>query len=101
MNNKLHVGNLAFETSEIELEDLFNQVAPTTEVSLMQDRTTGQSRGFAFVTMGTEADATEAIRRFNGTDVNGRALSVTIARPREERPSGPGGGPRRQFMPRR
>lgn len=101
MNNKLHVGNLAFETSEIELEDLFNQVAPTTEVSLMQDRATGQSRGFAFVTMKTQEEALEAIRRFNGTDLNGRAIAVTIARPREDRPGGPGGGPRRQFMPRR
>jgi len=100
MNNKLHVGNLAFETSEIELEDLFNEVAPTTEVSLMQDRASGQSRGFAFVTMQTQEGATAAITRLNGSEVNGRAMSVTEARPKEERSSGPGGGPRNKFKPR-
>jgi RNA recognition motif-containing protein len=84
-NNRLHVGNLAYETAEIQLEDLFAGAGKVVEASLMQDRTTGQSRGFAFVTMSTPAEAQEAIRRFNGTDLNGRALSVTEARPREDR----------------
>ena len=84
-NNRLHVGNLAYETAEIQLEDLFGGAGKVVEASLMQDRTTGQSRGFAFVTMSTPAEAQEAIRRFNGTDLNGRALSVTEARPREDR----------------
>jgi RNA recognition motif-containing protein len=90
-NNKLHVGNLAFETAEIQLEDLFAEAGTVVEASLMQDRSTGQSRGFAFVTMSTPAEAQEAIRRFNGTELNGRALNVTEARAREERvnPRGP------------
>jgi RNA recognition motif-containing protein len=95
-NNKLHVGNLAFETAEIQLEDLFAEAGTVVEASLMQDRSTGQSRGFAFVTMSTPAEAQEAIRRFNGTELNGRALNVTEARPREER-----GAPRGPIRPRR
>lgn len=99
MHNKLYVGNLAFETAEIQLQDLFAEAGTVTEASLVQDRISGQSRGFAFVTMSTPSEAQEAIRRFNGTDLNGRALSVTIARPREERSSGP--APRDKFLPRR
>jgi len=95
-NNKLHVGNLAFETAEIQLEDLFAEAGTVVEASLMQDRSTGQSRGFAFVTMSTPAEAQEAIRRFNGTELNGRALNVTEARPREERSA-----PRGPIRPRR
>lgn len=98
MNNKLYVGNLSFDTAEIQLQDLFSQVGTVSEASLVQDRTTGQSRGFAFVTMSTPTEAQEAIRRFHGTDLNGRALSVTIARPREERSGGP--APRSKFRPR-
>ena len=88
--NRLHVGNLAFETPEIELEDLFAQVGTVLEASLVQDRGSGQSRGFAFVTMSTPAEAQEAIRRFHGVEVNGRPLTVTEARPREERGSSRG-----------
>jgi RNA recognition motif-containing protein len=90
-NNRLHVGNLAFETAEIQLEDLFAEVGTVIEASLQQDRSTGQSRGFAFITMSNPSEAQEAIRRFHGTELNGRALTVTEARPREERrnPRGP------------
>ena len=88
------------ETGEIELEDLFAKAGTVTEACLMQDRGTGRSRGFAFVTMSTAQEAQEAIRQFDGVDLNGMPLSVKEARPREERPS-MGGGPRRQFMPRR
>jgi cold-inducible RNA-binding protein len=98
MNNKLYVGNLSFDTAEIQLQDLFAQAGTVSEASLVQDRMTGQSRGFAFVTMSTPSEAQEAIRRFNGTDLNGRALSVTIARPKEERSGAP--APRNKFRPR-
>jgi cold-inducible RNA-binding protein len=84
-NNRLHVGNLAFETAEIQLEDLFAEVGTVLEASLVQDRASGQSRGFAFITMSTPQEAQEAIKRFHGSDLNGRPLSVTEARPREER----------------
>jgi cold-inducible RNA-binding protein len=98
MNNKLYVGNLSFDTAEIQLQDLFAQAGTVNDASLVQDRATGQSRGFAFVTMSTDAEAQEAIRRFNGSDLNGRTLNITIARPREERAGSP--APRNKFRPR-
>ena len=91
-NSKLYVGNLSFETLEIELEDLFKQAGTVTEAALMQDRMTGKSRGFAFVTMGTADEAKKAIEMFNGKQIGGRALTVNEARPREDRPAGGGGG---------
>ncbi len=95
-NTKLYVGNLAFEALEIELQDLFAEAGTVTDATLMQDRSTGQSRGFAFVTMSTNEEALEAIRRFDGKEMHGRALTVNEARPREDRaggrPSGGGGG---------
>jgi RNA recognition motif-containing protein len=98
MNNKLYVGNLSFDTAEIQLQDLFSQAGTVREAALVQDRATGQSRGFAFVTMSTPAEAEDAIRRFNGSDLNGRALSVSIARAREERSGSP--APRNKFRSR-
>ncbi len=92
MNTKLYVGNLAFDTLENDLQDLFAQHGPVTEVNLMQDRATGKSRGFAFVTMATKEAADAAIQALNGKDFKGRALTVNEARPREARPSGGGGG---------
>jgi len=94
---KLYVGNLAFETTENDLQDLFEQHGQVSEVSLMMDRMTGKSRGFAFVTMNDKAQAETAMTALNGKDLNGRALNVNEARPREERPrpSGGGGGNRR------
>jgi RNA recognition motif-containing protein len=102
MNNKLYVGNLSFETLEIELLDLFAQAGTVSDAIVMQDRATGQSRGFAFVTMSTPEEAQEAIRRFNGTDLHGRALAVNEAKPREDRGGGggPRGGQQRQFQRR-
>ena len=91
-NSKLYVGNLSFETLEIELEDLFKQAGTVTEAALMQDRMTGKSRGFAFVTMGTPEEAKKAVEMFNGKQIGGRALTVNEARPREDRPAGGGGG---------
>ena len=92
MGTKLYVGNLSFNTTETDLQDLFAQIGPVNEVMLMQDKFTGKSRGFAFVTMGNEADAQKAITEYNGKTVEGRPLTVNEARPREARPQGGGGG---------
>ena len=92
MPTKLYVGNLSFNTTENDLQDLFATVGPVTEVLLMQDRVTGKSRGFGFVTMSTEQDAANAVSQFHGKTVEGRALTVNEARPREERSGGGGGG---------
>jgi RNA recognition motif-containing protein len=92
MGTKLYVGNLSFNTTETDLQDLFAQAGAVSEVTLMQDKFTGKSRGFAFVTMSNEADAQKAITEFNGKTVEGRPLTVNEARPREARPGGGGGG---------
>src|SRR3989442_14698088 len=91
MNTKLYVGNLAFTTSEGDLQDLFSAHGPVTEVHLPFDRESGRPRGFAFVTMATPEAAQAAILALNGTAVGERTLTVNEARPREER-SGGGGG---------
>src|SRR3954452_10147076 len=92
MGTKLYVGNLSFNTTETDLQDMFAGVGPVQEVTLMQDKFTGKSRGFAFVTMTSEQDAQSAISKFNGQTVEGRPLTVNEARPREARPPGGGGG---------
>jgi RNA recognition motif-containing protein len=92
MGTKLYVGNLSFNTTENELQELFAQAGTVQEVTLMQDKFTGKSRGFAFVTMGSEQEAQNAITQFNGKNVEGRSLTVNEARPREPRPPGGGGG---------
>ncbi len=98
MNSKLFVGNLSFNTTENDLQDAFAAHGTVSEVNLMMDRSTGRSRGFAFVTMSTPEEAQKAIDAMNGKSVDGRALTVNIARPREERPGGGGGGGgRREF----
>src|SRR5439155_27149208 len=91
MGTKLYVGNLSFNTTENELQELFSQAGAVQEVTLMQDRFTGKSRGFAFVTMGSEQDVQNAISKLNGQTVEGRALTVNEARRREQRPPGGGG----------
>jgi cold-inducible RNA-binding protein len=91
MGTKLYVGNLSFNTTENELQELFSQAGAVQEVTLMQDKFTGKSRGFAFVTMGSEQDAQNAISKLNGQTVEGRPLTVNEARPREARPPGGGG----------
>ncbi len=93
MSAKLYVGNLSFNTTENDLQDLFATVGPVQEALIMQDRMTMKSRGFGFVTMTENADAQKAIEQFNGKQIEGRALTVNEARPREER-SGGGGGDR-------
>src|SRR5438105_15938131 len=91
MGTKLYVGNLYFNTTENALQELFSQAGAVQEVTLMQDKFTGKSRGFAFVTMGSEQDAQNAISKFNGQTIEGRPLTVNEARPREARPPGGGG----------
>ena len=92
MSTKLYVGNLSYSATENDLHDLFSQQGPVVEVNLMQDRMTGRARGFAFVTMETKEAADSAIEVLNGKEWMGRALTVNVARPREERPPGGGGG---------
>jgi cold-inducible RNA-binding protein len=95
MNNKLFVGNLSFQTTENDLNDAFAAHGTVTEANLVMDRATNRSRGFAFVTMSSDEEAQKAIAAMNGADLNGRAITVNVARPREERGGGGGGGGRR------
>lgn len=90
-NTKLFVGNLSFQTSELELQDLFETCGPVTDVNIVTDRATGRPRGFAFVTMATPEGAQAAIQQLSGKNVNGRDLTVNEARPREEHGGGGGG----------
>ena len=92
MNNKLYVGNLPFNVTEPDLQDLFGQAGTVSDVMLVQDKFTGKSRGFAFVTMSSEGEAQNAIEQFHGKALEGRPLTVNVARPREERSGGGGGG---------
>ncbi len=91
MSTKLFVGNLSYNVTEIQLQDLFAAHGTVTEVNLVQDRMSGRSRGFAFVTMESKEAAEAAIQELNGQSVDGRGITVNEARPREER-SGGGGG---------
>jgi RNA recognition motif-containing protein len=99
MSNKLFVGNLSFNTTENSLQDAFAAYGTVTETNLMMDRMTNRPRGFGFVTMSTADEAQKAIAAMNGAQLDGRALTVNVARPREERPpgGGGGGGGRREF----
>ena len=97
MSTKLFVGNLSFNTTENDLQDLFAQHGNVIETNLMMDKFSGRPRGFAFVTMETKEAADAAVQALNGKNVDGRDLTVNEARPREERPprsggSGGGGG---------
>ena len=98
MSNKLFVGNLSFDITENDLQDAFAAHGTVLEANLMLDRVSGRPRGFGFVTMSTPEEAQNAIAALNGRDLGGRALTVNVARPREERgPGGGGGGGRREF----
>jgi len=92
MSKKLYVGNLAFQTTSQDLQDLFAQAGTVESASVVEDRDTGQSRGFAFVEMSTDEEAASAIDQFNGKELGGRMLKVNEARPRENRGGGGGGG---------
>jgi RNA recognition motif-containing protein len=89
MSTKLYVGNLSFQTSSGDLEQLFVGAGTVESVNVITDRDTGRSRGFAFVEMASQAEAEEAIKQLNGKEIDGRSLTVNAARPREE-----GGGSR-------
>jgi len=105
MSTKLFVGNLSFKTTENDLQDAFAAHGTVLETNLMMDRMTGRPRGFGFVTMSTPEEAQKAIDAMHGAQLDGRPLTVNIARPREDRPPGGGGGgfrggdrgPRRDF----
>jgi RNA recognition motif-containing protein len=92
MDVKLYVGNLTYSTTEDELRTMFAQAGTVTSVALIKDRDTGQSKGFAFVEMSTQAEAQKGITLFHGKALNGRDLTVNMARPREERGGFGGGG---------
>ena len=91
MSIKLYVGNLSFQTSSEDLRDLFSQAGTVESASVVEDRDTGQSRGFGFVEMSSKEEAQAAISQFNGQEVNGRSLTVNEAKPREDRGGGRGG----------
>lgn len=92
MSTRLYVGNLAFHTTDEALRTAFARFGEVSEVHLVTDRMTGQSRGFGFVTMGTPQEAQKAIEGMNGTSLDGRALRVNEAEERAPRPGGGGGG---------
>jgi RNA recognition motif-containing protein len=92
MSSKLFVGNLSFNTTENDLQDAFSAHGTVLETNLMMDRMTGKPRGFGFVTMSSQEEAQKAIDALNGSTLDGRNLTVNIARPREERVGGGGGG---------
>ena len=91
MSKKLYVGNLSFQTTSQDLQDFFAQAGTVESASVITDRDTGQSKGFAFVEMSTDEEAAAAIEQFNGRELDGRMLRVNEARPRESRPGGGGG----------
>jgi len=92
MPTKLFVGNLSFNTTEGDILELFKGAGNVTSCELIVDKFTNKSRGFAFVQMGSQEEANKAIAEFNGKELDGRALTVNEARPREERPRGDFGG---------
>jgi len=92
MSTRLFVGNLSFNTTQTQLQDLFAAHGTVIETDVILDKFSGRPRGFAFVTMETKEGAEAAIQALNGKEVDGRALTVNEARPREERPRGGGGG---------
>jgi RNA recognition motif-containing protein len=92
METKLYVGNLSYSATEEDLRELFAGAGTVSSVTLIKDRDTGRSRGFAFVEMSSQVEAENAISMFNGYSMDNRQLTVNIARPREERGGGGGGG---------
>lgn len=92
MNRKLYVGNIAYETSEGDLQTLFSQAGTVESVRVMRDMATGRARGFAFVEMASEADAQAAINQLHQAELGGRTLTVNEARPQPARSGGFGGG---------
>jgi len=94
MGNKLYVGNLPFSATDDTLRDLFSQAGQVESARIITDRDTGRSKGFGFVEMSSDQEASEAIKKFNGQDLEGRSLTVNEARPMAPREGGGGGGGR-------
>lgn len=94
MGTRLYVGNLSFNTTEGELQRMFETAGKVVSCNIIMDKFTNKSRGFAFVEMGSQEEANKAVATFNGKEVDGRPLTVNEARPREERPRGDFGGGR-------
>jgi|SRR5450755_1344279 cold-inducible RNA-binding protein len=92
MNKKLYVGNLPYSVTDVELRELFAQAGGVTDAAVIMDRETGRSKGFGFVEMSTDEEATKAISQFNGHTLANRQIQVSEARPREERGPRSGGG---------
>jgi RNA recognition motif-containing protein len=92
MGNRLYVGNLSFQATTETLREAFASCGEVTDVHIVQDRETGQSRGFGFVTMGSDAEARAAMAKLDGTSIDGRALRVNEAEERQNRGGGGGGG---------
>ena len=92
MGSKLYVGNLSYNTTSSDLEQMFSPHGTVSSAEVIQDRETGRSKGFGFVQMGSDAEAQAAIAALNGQEADGRALTVNEAKPREDRPRGGGGG---------
>jgi len=92
MSMKLYVGNLAFQTSGDDLQQLFGQAGTVESANIIEDRETGRSRGFGFVEMASSEEGHAAIQQFNGKEVDGRQLKVNEAKPREDRGGSGGGG---------
>ena len=97
MSMKLYVGNLSFQTSSADLQELFAQAGTVESASVVEDRDTGRSRGFGFVEMSSKEEGQAAIAQFNGKEINGRNLTVNEAKPREDRGGRGGGGGRGGF----
>ncbi len=94
MGNKLYVGNLSYDMQDRDLQELFAEYGTVTSAKIVTDRESGRSKGFGFVEMSTDAEAQAAITALNGQEINGRALTVNEARPKEDRGSSGGGGSR-------
>jgi RNA recognition motif-containing protein len=88
METKLYVGNMSYNTTEDQLRTMFSEAGTVNSVDIIKDRDTGRPKGFAFITMSSQVEAEKAISMFNDKSVDGRPLTVNIARPREERPMG-------------
>jgi RNA recognition motif-containing protein len=96
MGRKLYVGNLPYEATETDLQELFARAGAVESVTVMRDQMTGRARGFGFVEMSTDDEAQTAIRELNGSQLGGRSLTVNEARPKADRGGGSGGGSQRR-----
>jgi len=100
MSNKLFIGNLAWGTNDSSLSELFSQAGTVVSAKVITDRETGRSKGYGFVEYASEAETAKAIELFNGKDLDGRAIKVNVAKPREDKPFRSSSGPRKSFQSR-